>query len=141
MYHRIILIGNLGGDPQMRYMQDGTPVTSFSVATSEAWADKTSGEKRERTIWWRVTAWRKLAETCNQYLSKGRQVFIEGTMTADPTTGNPRIWTDQNGQARASYEVTAQMVRFLGNKGGAGPAEGGGPPAGGAPGSEEDLPF
>jgi single-strand DNA-binding protein len=141
MYHRIVIVGNLGRDPELRYMPDGTPVTTLSVATSDQWVDKNSGERRERTIWWRVSVWRKQAEHCNQYLSKGRQVLIEGTMNPDATTGGPRIWTDQNGQARASYEVTAQTVRFLGGKGGAAPAEGSAPAAGEAPGGEEDLPF
>jgi len=141
MYQKVVIAGRLGNDPQMRYMQDGTPVTSFSVATNEVWSDKNSGEKRERTTWWRVTAWRKQAETCNQYLSKGRQVLVEGTLAADPNTGGPRLWTDQNGQTRASFELTAQVVRFIGSKGGEAPAEGGAPAAGEAPGSEEDLPF
>jgi len=139
MYQKIIIAGNLGGDPVMRYTPDGVPVTTFSVATNEVWSDRESGDRRERTTWWRVTAWRKLAETCNEYLSKGRQVLVEGTMAADPATGGPRVWTGQDGQTRASFELTAQVVRFLGGRG---PAQEGGPPASDSPyTSEDDLPF
>jgi len=116
MYHKVILAGNLGRDPEMRYMQDGTPVTNFSVATSEKWAGK-DGQQQERTIWWRVTAWRRLAETCNEYLSKGRQVLVEGRMKPDPETGNPKVFTRNDGTSGASYEVTAQTVTFLGGRG------------------------
>jgi single-strand DNA-binding protein len=119
MFQKVIIAGNLGGDPVMRYTSDGTPVTSFSVATSERWSDR-SGERKERTTWWRVTAWKKLAETCNEYLSKGRQVLVEGTLMPDPETGGPRIWTGNDGQARASFELTAQVVRFIGGRGEAG---------------------
>jgi len=140
MFHKVILVGHLGGDPQMRYTQDGTPVTSFSVATKEVWTERESGEKRERTIWWRVSAWRKQAEICNQYLAKGRLVLVEGTIAADANTGGPRIWTGQDGTARASYELTAQIVRFLGGKT-AEAAAGGAEGAAEAPASEEDLPF
>lgn len=142
MYQKVIILGNLGADPEMRYTADGTPVTSFRVATNEVWSDRESGEKRERTTWWRVSAWRKLAEPCNQYLAKGRQVFVEGTIVADPNTGAPRIWTGQDGTARASYEINAQVVRFVGGRGGgeaaaAAPAEA----AHEGPTTEEDLPF
>lgn len=112
MYQKIIIIGNLGGDPQMRYTQDGTPVTSFSVATNRRWTSQ-SGEPRERTTWFRVSAWRKLAETCNQYLNKGSKVFIEGEIEPDAESGGPRVWTGNDGQTRASYEITARNVKFL----------------------------
>ena len=140
MFQKIIIAGNLGGDPVMRYTADGTPVTSFSVATSERWSDRNTGERRERTTWWRVSAWRKQAEICNEYLSKGRQVLVEGTMAVDTETGGPRIWTGQDGQPRASYELTAQTVRFIGGRGdaaGGGPSEG----PGDLPASEDDMPF
>jgi len=118
MYQKIIIMGNLGADPEMRYTPSGTPVTNFSVATNRKWtnADGTPGEE---TIWFRVTAWGKLGETCNQYLSKGRQVFVEGRMNPDPETGGPRIWTGQDGVARASFEITAFTVQFLGGRPGA----------------------
>jgi single-strand DNA-binding protein len=116
MYHKIIIVGYLGRDPEMRYTPDGTPVTNFSVATSRRW-NSADGSQAEETVWFRVTAWRQLAELCNQYLSKGRPVLVEGRMTADRETGGPRIWTGNDGQPRASYEVTALTVRFLGGRG------------------------
>ena len=119
MYQKLIIVGNLGGDPEMRYTPDGTPVTNFSVATNRKW-NNPDGSQGEETIWFRVTAWRKLAETCNQYLSKGRQVFVEGRLTPDKTTGGPRIWTGNDGKARASYEMTADTVKFLGGPRGEG---------------------
>ncbi|MGQ9518224.1 MAG: single-stranded DNA-binding protein [Anaerolineae bacterium] len=136
MFHRVILLGNLGGDPVMRYTPNGTPVTNFNVATNERWVDQ-SGETQERTTWWRVTVWGKQAEICNEYLSKGRQVLVEGTLVADPNTGGPRIWTDQNGNPRASFEVRARVVRFVGGRGEAPGVEAGVE----LPESEEDLPF
>ena len=122
MYHRIIIVGNLGNDPEMRYTPDGTPVTNFSVATNYR-RNKPDGTQYEETTWFRVTTWRQLAETCNQYLSKGRQVFIEGRLRSDEN-GSPRVWTGNDGQPRASFEVTASTVRFLGGRG-----EGGDPSA------------
>lgn len=113
MYQKVIIVGNLGGDPTMRYTQDGTPVTSFSVATTEKWT--ADGEKRERTTWWRVTAWKKQAETCNEYLAKGSKVLVEGTMQADEH-GGPRIWKAQDGTPRASFELRADAVKFLSSK-------------------------
>ena len=116
MYHKIIIAGNLGGDPEMRYTPDGTPVTNFSVATNRRW-NSPDGTQNEETVRFRVTAWRQLAELCNQYLSKGRQVLIEGRMNPDRETGAPRVWTGNDGQPRASFEVTALTVRFLGGRG------------------------
>jgi len=119
MYQKLIIVGNLGGDPEMRYTPDGTPVTNFSVATNRKW-NNPDGSQGEETIWFRVTAWRKLAETCNQYLSKGRQVFVEGRLTPDKATGGPRVWTGNDGKPRASYEMTADTVKFLGGPRGEG---------------------
>jgi single-strand DNA-binding protein len=118
MYHKIIIVGNLGNDPEMRYTPDGTPVTNFSVATNYR-RNKPDGTQYEETTWFRVTTWRQLAETCNQYLSKGRQVFVEGRMRSDEN-GGPRVWTGNDGQPRASFEVTASNVKFLGGRGEAG---------------------
>lgn len=117
MYHKITIVGNLGRDPEMRYTPSGQAVTNFSIATNRRWTGN-DGQQQEETVWFRISAWGKLAETCNQYLSKGRQVFVEGRMTVDRETGGPRIWTDQNGTPRASYEVTALDVKFLGGRGG-----------------------
>jgi len=130
MYQQIIIVGNLGADPSMRYTPDGVPVTSFSVATYVKWRDD-GGTQHERVTWWRVTAWRKLAETCNEYLTKGRQVLVTGTMSAEPD-GNPRIWTDNAGNTRASFELRADTVRFIGGSGSA---------RGDEPAPAEELPF
>jgi single-strand DNA-binding protein len=116
MYQKIVLVGNLGRDPEMRYTPDGTPVTSFSIATNESWTGR-DGEQQDRTTWWRITAWRRLAETCNQYLSRGSQVLVEGRVNPDPETGNPRVFTRNDGTTGASYEVTAFTVKFLGGRG------------------------
>jgi len=105
MYQRLVIVGNLGSDPEMRYTPDGTPVTSFSVAVNRRWTTK-DGSQGEKTTWFRVTAWRKLAETCNQYLSKGRTVLVEGEVEAN-------AWLGQDGTARATLELTARNVRFL----------------------------
>jgi single-strand DNA-binding protein len=115
MYHKVILAGYLGRDPEMRYTPDGTPVTNFSVATTEKWTGQ-DGQQQERTTWWRVTAWRRLAETCNQFLSKGRPVLVEGRVNTDPETGGPRVFTRNDGSTGASYEVTAFTVKFLGGR-------------------------
>lgn len=117
MYQKIFLAGNLGRDPELRYTPNGTPVTSFSVASNERWTDQ-DGQQQERTVWWRVKVWGKQAETVSQYLSKGRQVFIEGRMDPDPETGGPRLWTGNDGRSRASFEIVAQSVKFVGRRGG-----------------------
>jgi single-strand DNA-binding protein len=140
MYQKLIIVGNLGRDPEMRYTPDGTPVTTFSVATNRRWTNS-DGSQGEETVWFRVSAWRRLAETCNQYLSKGRQVLIEGDLRPDPATGGPRVWVGNDGVARASFEVTARAVKFLGGRGEAMPTEGTGefeePPAE----EEDEIPF
>jgi single-strand DNA-binding protein len=115
MYQKIIVVGNLGRDPEMRYTPSGQPVTNFSVATNRKWTNA-DGSPGEETVWFRVTAWGKLGETCNQYLSKGRQVLVEGRLTPDPETGGPRIWTRQDGTPGASFEITAFTVKFLGRR-------------------------
>jgi len=124
MYQKVIIVGNLGRDPEMRYMPNGRAVTNFSVATNRRWTNQ-DGSQGEETVWFRVSTWGKQAETCNQYLSKGRQVLIEGSLRPDPETGGPRIWTGNDGRARASFEIVAWTVRFLGGRGdqvGAGPS-------------------
>jgi single-strand DNA-binding protein len=118
MYQKVILIGNLGRDPEMRYTPDGTQVCTLSVATNRKWKNQ-DGSDGEETIWFRCTAWRQTAETINQYLTKGRQVYIEGRLTPDKETGGPRVWTGQDGKPRASYEVTIENIRFLGGRGAA----------------------
>ena len=141
--NKVMLIGHLGRDPEMRYTPSGQPVTSFSVATNRQYTAN-SGETVKETIWFRVTTWGKQAETCNQYVKKGSKVLVEGRLTADNATGGPRIWTAQDGTPRASFEVTATTVQFLSSRG---EGDGGGSSGGdfgggsfvGAP--EEDIPF
>lgn len=122
MYQKVIIVGNLGRDPEMRYTSDGTPVTHFSVATNRRWTN-TDGSQGEETIWFRVTAWRRQAETCNQYLQKGRQVLVEGRLQPDPETGGPRVFQRNDGSYGASFELTADTVKFLGGRGEVPPAE------------------
>jgi len=109
MYHTIIIVGNVGRDPEMRYTPSGSAVTSFSVAVSDGFGEK------KKTIWFRVSAWEKLAETCNNYLKKGSRVLIEGRLSANEN-GNPKIFNRQDGTATASFEVTANVVRFLSSR-------------------------
>ena len=112
MYQKIIIAGNLGRDPEMRYTPSGQAVTNFSVATNRQYTSS-DGQQVKETTWFRISAWGRLAETCNQYLRRGSKVLIEGRLNADPASGGPRIWTDQEGQSRASFEITAETVRFL----------------------------
>jgi len=118
MYAKIFLAGYLGRDPELRYTPNGTPVSRFSVATSERWTDQ-NGQSQDRTIWWRVSVWGKQGETISQYLKKGSQVFVEGRMDPDPETGAPRLWKGRDGQTRASFEIIARRVQFIGRRGGA----------------------
>jgi single-strand DNA-binding protein len=142
MYHKITLIGNLGRDPEMRYTPSGQAVSNFSMATTEKWTGQ-DGQLQERTIWWRVSAFGKQAETINQYLKKGSKVYVEGRMQADPKSGGPRIYQRQDGSAGSSFEVNASTIKFLSSKG-----EGGAAPAGGPAHepdtlveSTDDIPF
>ncbi len=116
MYHTIIIVGNLGRDPEMRYTPAGQAVTNFSVATSRQYTGSDGNQVKE-TIWFRVSAWGKQAETCNQYLKKGSKVLVEGRLTPDPSTGGPRLWQRQDGTTNASFEVSANTVRFLSSRG------------------------
>jgi len=116
MYHTIIIVGNLGRDPEMRYTPAGQAVTNFSVATSLQYTGSDCNQVME-TIWFRVSAWGKQAETCNQYLKKGSKVLVEGRLTPDPSTGGPRLWQRQDGTTNASFEVSANTVRFLSSRG------------------------
>jgi single-strand DNA-binding protein len=115
MYQSVSIIGHLGGEPEMRYTPNGQAVTNFSVATNRRYTS--NGQQVDETTWFRISAWGRLAEICNQYLRKGRLVFIEGRLNPDNQTGGPRVWTGNDGQPRASFEVTAQTVKFLGGKG------------------------
>jgi single-strand DNA-binding protein len=138
--NKVILIGNLGKDPEVRYTPNGRAVARFSIATSEMWTD-TDGNRQERTEWHNIVVWGKQGETCGQYLAKGRQVFIEGSIRS-------RSFDDKNGNKRYVTEIVAQRVRFLGGGGGtrvapeaeAGPS-GETPAAGEPPPLDDDIPF
>jgi single-strand DNA-binding protein len=108
MFQKTIIIGRLGGDPSMRYTPAGQSVTSFSVATDRQYTK--DGQTVKDTVWFKVTAWGKLAETCNNYLQKGKLVLVEGRLS------EPKIWTDNEGKPRASLELTAETVKFLSAK-------------------------
>lgn len=142
--NKVILIGNLGSDPTVRYTPQGTAVANFNIATSERFTNK-SGEKEERTEWHRIVAWGKLAEICQQYLKKGKQVYIEGRLQT-------RNWEDQQGQKRQTTEVVANNMTMLGRAGEGGGGGGGGDfapqdfqsepaPQGAATTTDDDLPF
>ncbi len=109
MYQYTVIVGNVGRDPELRYTPGGQAVCDFSVAVSRRWTDRTSNEQREKTTWFRVTCWNKLAETVNQYVSKGRQVLVTGEVDAS-------AWIDSEGNARATLELTARDVKFLGRR-------------------------
>jgi single-strand DNA-binding protein len=150
--NKVILVGNLGQDPEIRYTADGRPIANFSIATSESWKDKNSGEKREKTEWHRVVVFGKLAEICGEYLSKGRQVYIEGKLQT-------RKWQGQDGQDRYTTEVVIDgfsgTMQMLGSRegGGGGPRSAAGGGGGGYPqdqgypqqpyqnDKEDDIPF
>jgi single-strand DNA-binding protein len=148
--NKVILIGRLGRDPELRYTPGGQAVASFTIATSERWTDK-NGQRQERTEWHNIVAWSKLAELANQYLKKGSPAYIEGKITT-------RSWDDRDGNKKYKTEIIANTIQFLGSGGGAGASEAisgqdAVPAAGGvvpdvepipaAPGSvaEEELPF
>ena len=151
--NKVILIGNLGKKPELRYTPGGQAVANFNIATNERWGGKDGQPVQERTEWHRIVTFGRTAENCGQYLDKGRSVYVEGRLQT-------REWTDKEGQKRYTTEIVAQTVQFLGGKGGgAGDFAGAGDgeratatvPAGGAPiqddfsgdpgGSDDDLPF
>jgi single-strand DNA-binding protein len=155
--NKVILVGNLGKDPETRYMPNGKAVTNFSIATSESWTDKQSGDKQERTEWHNIVMFEKLAEIAAEYLRKGSQVYVEGSLRT-------RKWQDKEGKDRYTTEIVARDMQMLGGRGGAGgaasggggsggaesrptrqaPAEDRGPPAGGndeGGGFDDDIPF
>jgi single-strand DNA-binding protein len=130
--NRVILVGHLGADPELRYTASGKAVTKFRIATSESYTDQ-QGNRQERTEWHRITAWGKLAEICGQYLAKGKLVYVEGRIRSD-------TW-EQDGVKRYSYEIIADTMRMLGGgRPGEREAEPSfSPPPGGVP--EDDIPF
>lgn len=110
--NKVIIIGHLGRDPEMKYTPSGVPVANFSIATSETWKDKNTGEKQEKTEWHRIVAWNRLAEICGEYLKKGSQVYLEGKLQT-------RSW-DKDGETRYATEIVAQSMQMLGSKAGGG---------------------
>ena len=147
-FHKITIVGNLGRDPEMRYTPGGQAVTNFTVASNRQYT-ASSGEKVKETVWFRISAWGRQAETVNQYLPTGSQVLIEGRMTPDKESGGPRIWTRKDGSSAASYEVSADRVVFLSGRGddSASSAGGGGGDYQNAPAQqqgepdEDEIPF
>ena len=149
--NKVILIGNLGSDPEVRYTPDGAPVANVNLATSESWNDRNTGERQERTEWHRLVLWRKLAEIASQYLKKGARIYVEGKLQT-------RSWDDQSGQKRYTTEIVVNDMQMLDSRG-----EGGGgggysdrpaggqsagpaaqpeaPPPPGPGGDDDDLPF
>ena len=154
--NKVILIGNLGRDPETRYMPNGEAVTNITLATTESWKDRSSGERQEKTEWHRITFYRRLAEIAGEYLKKGSQIYVEGRLET-------RKWTDKEGKERYTTEIIANEMRMLGSRSGSGapnydagddsPASrpaakasaSGGKPAAKAPGGiaemDDDIPF
>ena len=142
MYQRLVLVGHLSRDPEMRYTPNGTAVTSLSVATNRKYTTA-DGQQKEETVWFRISVWGKQAEPCNQYLTKGSKVLVEGSLTPDES-GGPRIWMDKEGKPRASFEVRANTVRFLDSKRDSPQRAAGGTPEAvmeDQPTTSEELPF
>jgi single-strand DNA-binding protein len=143
MYLKLIVVGFVGKDPEMRFTPGGQPVTSFSVACNRKYKDA-GGQTIEEVAWFKVSVWNaKQAEACKEYLHKGSMVLVEGRLACDKTTGGPRTWKGNDGEMRTSFEVNAENVRFLG---GGRSAEGGEPAAAAATGpgvgiGEDEIPF
>ena len=141
--NKVILIGNLGRDPELRYTASGQAVANFTLATTESWTNK-SGEREQRTEWHRIVAWARLAEICGEHLVKGKQVYVEGRIQT-------RDWEDKEGNKRKTTEVNAQQILMLGRRGdgpeSGDPEIGGGEGRGGSqapatdPGTSDDIPF
>jgi len=109
--NKIIFIGNLGKDPEMRYTPTGQPITSFNVASNREYT-KVDGTRVKETVWAHISFWGKQAEICKQYLHKGSLVYIDGRLNPDPTTGGPRIW-EKDGFSRSNFEITGEFIKFL----------------------------
>ena len=130
-YQYTVIVGNVGRDPELRYTQSGVAVCDFSVAVSRRWSDRQSGQQREKTTWFRVSAWRGLAETVSQFVHKGMQIMVAGEVDVSAFIG-------QDGEARGSLELTARDIQFLGR---AGDRMDMSDDEGGYPSEPEDLPF
>lgn len=120
--NKVILVGNVGGDPEVRYLPNGNAVTTLSIATSESWKDKTTGEKQDRTEWHRVVCFNRLGEIAGEYVRKGSKLYVEGSLRT-------RKWQDQQGQDRYTTEIIASDIQMLDSKGSSGPSYEEAPPA------------
>ena len=136
--NKVILVGNLGRDPEMRHTQTGRPVANFTLATNERWRDK-DGQQQERTEWHKIVVWDRLAEICTEYLTKGKQIYIEGRLQT-------REWEDREGNKRYTTEIVANQMQMLGRRDESAPSgpsepssEPDGPPPG--PSGDDDIPF
>lgn len=143
--NKVILVGNLGRDPEVRNMPNGDAVCNFSIATTDSWKDKSSGQKQERTEWHNIVMYRRLAEIAGEYLKKGSSVYIEGRLQT-------RKWQDKDGHDRYTTEIIADQMQMLGSRGDVGSRGDGGGQAGGggqaprqqqqyAPRQDDDIPF
>ena len=121
-FNKLVFVGHLGSNPEMRYTPSGKAVTTFSVASNHQYTND-KGEAVKVTTWYRCSAWGKQAEIYNQYLKKGSKVLIEARLDPDPATGGPRLWTDQAGKVHASFECTVRELYFLDAKNGSGGAD------------------
>ncbi len=116
MYQKLILVGNLGRDPELKFSNGGMPIANFPVATNHKWTDP-EGKLQEETIWFRISVYGKQGEACAEYLTKGQKVLVEGSLVADEKNGGPRVYERKDGTFGASFEVRATTVRFLSSKG------------------------
>ena len=132
MFHTLLVVGNVGKEPEMRYTPSGQAVTTFSVATNRTYT--TRDEQVKETVWFRITTWGKQAEVCNQYVKKGMKILVEGRLEPDKSTGGPRVFEKKDGTHGAAFEVTAGVVRFLSSADG----ESQGTPVSPV---DEDIPF
>ena len=143
-YMKVVIVGNLGRDPEMRFLASGQAVTNLNVATNRRWTDQNTGETQEEVCWFRVSVWGRQAEAANEFLRKGRQVLVEGRLRPDPETGGPRLFDRHDGTVGSSYEMVADRVQFLSGSGG---GNGNGASRNGQAGAEpdysaeEEIPF
>lgn len=138
MFVSLIVVGNLGRDPETRYTTSGQPVCNFSVASTRKY-NNSEGTLVDETTWFKVSAWGKAAENCQKYLRKGSKVLVDGRLVVDPATGGPRVYTKNDGTSGASFEINANTVRFLSSRG-EGDASEAGAAEPGAP-AQDDIPF
>jgi single-strand DNA-binding protein len=140
VYQKITIVGNLGRDPEMRYLPSGQAVTNMSVATNRRYTGS-DGQRVDETTWFRVSVWGAQAETVNQYLQQGSRVLVEGRLRPDPETGGPRVWTRNDGSAGANFEITAQNVLFLSTRSEDQTFQASEPSGMAEPVDEDDIPF